>query len=66
MLHPRFADRIARRLSVVKRKEGITAVSGLAHQLMGYCGTEDPDYLMVKEYLAKYKGNLNTVDTEKR
>jgi hypothetical protein len=63
-MHPKFADRIARRLSVTKRLKGITAVSGLAHQLMGYCGEDHPDYILVKQCLAKYKGNLNTVDTQ--
>lgn len=49
---------------MTKRKEGITAVSALAHRLMGYCGEDHPDYVAVKEKLSTYKGNLNTVDTQ--
>lgn len=62
-MHPKFADRIARRLSVVKQRDGIEAVTTLANRVMGYCGPDHEDYKQVLACSAKYKGQGTVTDT---
>lgn len=64
-MHPKFADRIARRLTVVKRTpgEGLELVQELADRVMGYAPKDHPDYKQVLTSLAKYKGMGNVKDT---
>jgi hypothetical protein len=61
-MHPAFADRIARRLIVVKRDKGPMTAAALSDRVMGYAPKGHPDYLSVLERINHYKGKGTVKD----
>ena len=47
MMHPRFADRIARNICKTKREQGVAASAALAHRALGDKPLKE-DYAQVK------------------
>jgi hypothetical protein len=62
MMNPKFADRIARRITVVKRTKGQAAAGELATKLMGYAPKGHPDYVAVLSRIDHYKGSGTVTD----
>lgn len=62
-MEAKIADRIARRVSVTKRKQGVIAAQGLVERLMAGYPKNSPQYRMVLERV-KYWATRPASDTQ--
>lgn len=61
-MHPRFIDRLARRIVVVKEKKGTSAAAAVVHRVIGEKPHED--YPKILERINYWRGNPAVKDTQ--
>ena len=62
VMHPKIADRIARRISVTKRRDGIIKAAELADRIMGEHNKDSLDYQQVMERVVYWRNKPMVTD----